>query len=318
MEKFAEIRHRIKAVFFVTICICILQTFSYGKGSIYFNLPEDRLKFAADKILSFKFLLPSDDKYYEEINRAAKVYGLDPFLLKAIIKVESDFNHSVVSCKGAIGLMQVMPGKAPQGKKTLLFNPWVNIETGSKYFAYLLKLFKGNVKLALASYNAGPGAVKKYGSIPPFKETKFFVKKVFWFWKYYKHQYGKFRFLKSKVAEVKKFYLDRKLKSAAKLLSSLTKEFPKSEYIYYNLGVLYHELKYDFEAVKMLKKAIKLNPYLKEAYISLISLFSRYGDFYRARKWLKKYSLTFPNSKSPQLNNLLTLYKNNFTNGGQG
>lgn len=116
-------------------------------------------------------------KYSSEINAAAKKYGVDPNLVAAIIKNESNFNQSAVSGAGATGLMQLMPSTAAG----LGVNPNAaagNIEGGTKYIAQMMKMFGGDPSKALAAYNAGPGNVQKYGGIPPFSETQNYVKNV--------------------------------------------------------------------------------------------------------------------------------------------
>lgn len=116
--------------------------------------------------------------YVNIINSACSRFGVDPSLVHAIVKVESDFNPYAISRKGAMGLMQLMPQTANTMNVRNTFSPNENIEGGVKYLRYLLDRYEGNISLALAAYNAGETAVKKWGTIPPFKETQDYVKKI--------------------------------------------------------------------------------------------------------------------------------------------
>jgi soluble lytic murein transglycosylase-like protein len=116
--------------------------------------------------------------YDDIIGEAARTYQLDPRMIKAVMQAESAFNAMAVSPVGALGLMQLMPGVAKELGVTDPLDPRQNIMAGSKYLRQLLDSHNGNIRLALASYNAGPGNVAKYRAIPPFKETRDYVKKV--------------------------------------------------------------------------------------------------------------------------------------------
>lgn len=120
------------------------------------------------------------DEYAKIVRENARRYGLDPDLIFAVIKVESDFAWSAVSNAGARGLMQLMPGTAAEMGVTGagIFDPASNIAAGTQYLAKLMDLFDGNLAHALAGYNAGPGNVIKYKGIPPFKETRNYVREV--------------------------------------------------------------------------------------------------------------------------------------------
>ncbi len=117
--------------------------------------------------------------YDKIITQAAGKYNLDTALIKAVIKAESNFNQKAVSPAGAKGLMQLMPQTASALNVVNVFHPGDNIEGGARYLSYLLKLYGGNKKLALAAYNAGEGAVAKYNnSVPPYRETQNYVRRV--------------------------------------------------------------------------------------------------------------------------------------------
>jgi hypothetical protein len=113
------------------------------------------------------------------IDQAASRHGVDPNLVKAIIKVESNFNPHAVSRVGAVGLMQLMPGTARELKVTNPFDVQQNVDAGVRHFRQLLEDFHGDVKLSLAAYNAGEKAVTSRGGIiPPFRETQNYVRQI--------------------------------------------------------------------------------------------------------------------------------------------
>ena len=114
----------------------------------------------------------------EIIDTFAQKYDIDADFIKAMIKQESGFNSKATSKKGAMGLMQLMPATAKELGVVDAYNPTQNIEGGVKYIKSLLDKFQGDEKLALDAYNAGPNAVKKYGGIPPYKETQNYVNSI--------------------------------------------------------------------------------------------------------------------------------------------
>lgn len=116
--------------------------------------------------------------YSEIIKKAAAQFNLPERLISSVIQHESNFNAGSVSRAGAQGLMQLMPGTAKFLGVKNSFDPEQNITGGARYLRQMLDQFGGDIKLALAAYNAGPGNVKKHGGIPPFKETQNYVKKV--------------------------------------------------------------------------------------------------------------------------------------------
>lgn len=116
--------------------------------------------------------------YADTVKAMAKKYKVDAALVRAVIHAESAFNSKALSKKGAQGLMQLMPGTAKDLGVTNAFDIQQNIEGGVKYLAGLLKTFEGNIQLATAAYNAGPGAVKRFNGIPPYAETEVYVERV--------------------------------------------------------------------------------------------------------------------------------------------
>ncbi|MDM8565778.1 lytic transglycosylase domain-containing protein [Candidatus Halobeggiatoa sp. HSG11] len=120
-----------------------------------------------------------NNKYSELITKAANKAQLSPALLHAIVQVESAYNSKAISPKGAVGLMQLMPATAKRYGVKDRTNPTENLAGGTRYFRDLLTMFNGNLSLALAAYNAGENAVKRYkNTIPPYKETQNYVKKI--------------------------------------------------------------------------------------------------------------------------------------------
>jgi soluble lytic murein transglycosylase-like protein len=122
--------------------------------------------------------VPPDEAYEDLIQEAAMAYRLDPALIRAVMQTESAFDPTVVSRVGAQGLMQLMPKLAESMGVQDSFDPRENIMGGARYLRELLDRFRGNVRLALASYNAGPTAVARYGRVPPFRETQRYVKQI--------------------------------------------------------------------------------------------------------------------------------------------
>ena len=116
--------------------------------------------------------------FADEIRGAARDTGMDESLIRAIIHAESAYQSDALSLRGAQGLMQLMPATQKELQIADAFNPVSNIEGGTRHLARLMDEFGYDVELATAAYNAGPGAVREYGGVPPYKETRNYVKRV--------------------------------------------------------------------------------------------------------------------------------------------
>lgn len=125
-------------------------------------------------------------RYQPIIRAAAQRHRVDPAIVQAIIMAESGFNPRAVSKRGARGLMQLMPATAKSLGVRDLFNPEHNINAGVRYYRQLLNQFKGDVRLALAAYNAGSRKVRQYKGIPPFETTRRYVRKVLQYYRHYR------------------------------------------------------------------------------------------------------------------------------------
>lgn len=123
-------------------------------------------------------VVPAREAYEDIIQEAATIYEIDASLIRAVMQAESAFHPYIVSRAGAEGLMQLMPDLADEMGVTDSFDPRENIMGGARYLKQLLEQHNGNIALTLASYNAGPGNVKRYGGVPPFRETRSYVKKI--------------------------------------------------------------------------------------------------------------------------------------------
>jgi hypothetical protein len=114
----------------------------------------------------------------EAVERVAAETQLSAWLIHSVIQVESNYNPLAVSPKGALGLMQLVPSTARRFGVSNVFNPVENLQGGARYLRYLLELFHNNYPLALAAYNAGEGAVARYGGVPPYAETQSYIFRV--------------------------------------------------------------------------------------------------------------------------------------------
>ena len=128
----------------------------------------------------------SANSYEDLIRSASDRHSVDPDLIRAVIKVESDFDSSARSNKGAMGLMQLMPETARLHNVVDLYNPSANIDGGVRHLKLLLGKYQGDLELSLAAYNAGIKAVEKHGGIPPFAETREYVRRVLSYYQSYR------------------------------------------------------------------------------------------------------------------------------------
>lgn len=164
------------------------------EGVIHLTNVPTNPHFKYDLILKERRVLlrvkPADiTKYDDLISSVSRKYNVDSALVKAVIKAESNFDHKAVSPKGARGLMQLMPATANSLEVRDSFHPEKNIDGGVRYLRYLLNLFRGDLSLALAAYNAGEAAVARYNySIPPFRETQTYVQRVLHYLAQYRNE----------------------------------------------------------------------------------------------------------------------------------
>ncbi|MCB2183904.1 MAG: transglycosylase SLT domain-containing protein [Desulfobulbaceae bacterium] len=174
----------LSAVLYAVTGHAAMYTFVDERGGVHFsNVPDDRRYVRVDrlraKLLRAKSGRVIDPREYEPyIALVAERYQIDPLLIKAVIKAESNFDYLAISEKGAQGLMQLMPGTAKDMNVKDPFDPKQNIRGGTTYLRKMLDTFNNDLELALAAYNAGPEQVKRNGRIPKFPETINYVNRV--------------------------------------------------------------------------------------------------------------------------------------------
>lgn len=187
----------IKVVFIVGLCLLPLAaypaiyTYVDESGTSHFtNILPIGKKFRvviSERIRHVVARVFNNTTYDVIIERHAQTHGIDPSLVKAVMKAESNFNPNAMSHKGAQGLMQLMPDTARLMKVDNPFDPEENIRGGTRYLKYLGETFGGNLDLMLAAYNAGPARVKEYNmNIPPYDETRTYVQRVKSYYKSFK------------------------------------------------------------------------------------------------------------------------------------
>ena len=172
---------------FCAIC-CVLSLLSFSAhadvfefkkdGSVVSHVVHDYRHRVHSVVYVPKMPKNAKKQFQSYINVAAEKYGVETELTEAVILAESSFNPSATSHKGAMGLMQLMPGTAKDLGVSDAYDPKQNIDGGVKYLKGLLDTYDGNRQLALAAYNAGPEAVNKYNGIPPYQETQNYVRKI--------------------------------------------------------------------------------------------------------------------------------------------
>ena len=182
------------AVFIGLFILCLLLTlpsmadvYRYGEENGFVTLNPEFKVLTKEGPVHF---IPGTDftKYDSLIAEAARKYRVEFALVKAVIQAESNFNHKAVSKKGAKGLMQLMPTTASVLGVNDCFHPEDNIVGGIRHLGYLIDLFKGDIPLALAAYNAGEGAVARYRGIPPYSQTRMYIRRVLDHYERYRHE----------------------------------------------------------------------------------------------------------------------------------
>jgi len=159
-----------------------------GKPEIFAPLQKKPLPAEQDQTPPIISWNSAEHLFQPIVLKAANRHKVDPAMVMAIIMAESSYNPKAISKKGAKGLMQLMPTTARSLGVKDIFDPEHNINAGVRYFKKLLNQFDGDIELALAAYNAGSRKVREHRGIPPFKATKYYVKKVIKYYRYYKTQ----------------------------------------------------------------------------------------------------------------------------------
>ncbi len=174
-----------KIISIISLMLAVLSFSSSGNADIYKYVDEDGVIHLTNipkgnhyKKVMAENIIDRRAGYGNIIRSASYKYGIEPSLIEALITVESNWDSSAVSKKGAIGLMQLMPATAYDMQIINPFDPVQNIEAGTRYLRFLLDRFNGKLDLALAAYNSGPTTVEKSGGIPAIAETRRYVRKV--------------------------------------------------------------------------------------------------------------------------------------------
>jgi soluble lytic murein transglycosylase-like protein len=194
-DRFARLLLGEFAARFPVLLLLVLLSVSFAKpagADIYRFVDEDGVIHFSNVPTNYRYRLYISetnldyksyfDRYDRIITQAARRHGVESSLVKAVIRAESDFDKNAVSRKGAQGLMQLMPETAKDLAVKDSFDPNENIRAGVRYLKRQLQNFQNNVPLALAAYNAGENTVRRYGRIPPYRETRTFVDRVLRYW----------------------------------------------------------------------------------------------------------------------------------------
>lgn len=178
-------------MFTMILGVSLVSIHNGPKDAQKINNTQDILQnadFRSSYDIPSKFIHKKEHLFHPIILQEASRHEVDPALVKAIIMAESGYNPNAISKKGAKGLMQLMPSTAQALGVEDAFNPEQNISGGVRYFKRLVNRFDGDVKLALAAYNAGSKKVRHYQGIPPYKATHYYIEKVFKYYELYKDQ----------------------------------------------------------------------------------------------------------------------------------
>ncbi len=228
--------------------------------------------------------------YLDLIHRTSQEKGLPWNLLMAIIKTESNFDPKAVSPSGAKGLMQLMPGVCKDFNVIDPFDIRENIRAGAGYFRWLFDRFK-DITLAMAAYNAGPGRIVEYNGVPPFKETRHYIKKVIWYSGYYEKKKSLLMLPNaSKLFEQGIQAMDKGDFLLAKTnFRKVVTRFPDSPEANYNLGLIFERMGDPNRAVSLYLRTLDANPFFKEAHYNLAIIYEQKGLLNQAIDTWKGY-----------------------------
>lgn len=190
--------HHISGFAIVIAALILLASPSSASADIYRYIDENGVMHFTNAPTSDKFKLfmrerkafisKLDSNQFDPIIAdASQKYGLEAPLIKAVIKAESDFDPNAISHKGARGLMQIMPMNFRLLNVENPFDPNQSIEAGARYLRDMMDRYNGKINLSLAAYNAGPGAVDRYGGVPPYQETEEYIERVMRYYQRYKN-----------------------------------------------------------------------------------------------------------------------------------